>query len=262
MSLGDYNNNKYQNNGPQLPTVYSAYRMNNAESMVDKTCMTFTYWNSFLRVSICPKKDTGNDMVQFDMKNGITINLAHTKARIFADVLRKFKEDPIKYNNSGVNSGAALITISNGKEYNSKYPCIIIRKIDENGSIQSTYIYQMKGDFFFSIINYKEDGSFERDFQSYQSLELDQMITILEAYYEAMTGALAYTVLHESRFENYRAQNERKAIAEKLGIELRPASSSRNTNYTSRSYFNNSSNGSSSSSSTTDYEPASIDDIY
>lgn len=261
MSLGDYNNNKFQNNGPNLPTVYSAYRMNNAESEVDKTCLTFTYWNSFLRVSISPKKETGNDSVQFDMKNGITINLSHTKARILADVLKKFKEDPEKYNNSGVPSGSALITISNGKEYNSKFPCIVIRKIDETGTIQSTYIYQMKGDYFFSVINFKEDGSYDRDMESYNTLELDQMITILESYYEAMTGATAYSVLHESRYENYHRANDLKAIADKLGVELRSATSSRNT-YNSKSYFNNNSGGSSSSSSSTSYPTASIDDIY
>lgn len=261
MSLGDYNNNRYQNNGPTAPTVYSAYRMNNAESEVDKTCMTFQYWNNFLRISISPKKETGNDQVQFDMKNGITINLSHTKARIFADVLKKFKEDPEKYNNAGVPSGPAIITISNGKEYNSEWPCVVIRKVDENGSVQATYVYQMKGNYFFSVLNYDESkGSFDRDLESYNGLELDQMITLLENYYNAMTGANAYSVVHELRYEHYHRQNDLKAIADKLGVELRSASSSRN-NYSSKSYFN-SSNGNSNSSASTNYEPASIDDIY
>ena len=119
----------------------------------------------------------------------------------------------------------------------------------------------MKGDYFFSVIGFKEDGSYDRDMESYNRLELDQMITILESYYEAMTGATAYSVLHEFRYEHYHRANDIKAIADKLGVELKSAVSSRNT-YSSKSYFNNNSGGSSSSSSSTSYPTASIDDIY
>ena len=260
MSLGNsYNNNRNQN-GPYNPTVYSQYRMNNAESSVDKTCLTFTYWNNFLRISISPRKDTGNDDVQFDIKNGITINLTHSKARMFADILTKFLADPSKFDEeAGVSSGQALLTISNGKKNNSTAPCITIRKIDETGNIQSTYVYQTKADYYFGILNYKEDGTYDTDIESYKGLEIQQMITLLEEYYKAMSGAVAFSVLHEFRWEHHYQKQERRKIADKLGVELG------NTNggggsYSNKSYFNSGSSNASSASA--NYEPASIDDIY
>ena len=68
-------NNNQKKNSVYDPTVYSPYRMNNAESKVDATCITFSYWRNLLRIGIAPKKDTGNDEVRFDTDNAIYILL-------------------------------------------------------------------------------------------------------------------------------------------------------------------------------------------
>ena len=72
MSLGNtYDNNK-RTNSVIDPTVYSAYKMNNAEGQVDQTCISFNYWNNSLKITIAPKKDTvgSEGQVQFDYDNG------------------------------------------------------------------------------------------------------------------------------------------------------------------------------------------------
>ena len=66
MSLGtNYNNNQNINrsSGPSDITTYSDYRMNNAESDIDSTCLAPRFWKSNLCLSIYPRKNTGNDEV-------------------------------------------------------------------------------------------------------------------------------------------------------------------------------------------------------
>ena len=95
MAFNSFNNqNGNQNKTPEL-TVYSSYRMNNAESEIDPTCLTFRFWKNNICIGIFPKKNTGNDEIQFDMDDGITIYLSHTKARILANEIRLFLKDPV-----------------------------------------------------------------------------------------------------------------------------------------------------------------------
>lgn len=261
MSLGsNYNNNSqkdYYN-----PTVYSAYRMNNAESLVDKTCLTFGYWKSVLRISISPKKDTGNDDVSFDMDNGISIYLNHTKARILAERIRAFLQNPEANDNTGVPSGQGLITISRGKEYNSTHPLLIIRKIDqENGNVISSFAYEFKGsDYYYAISNYVEGGSFDKVSDEFANLEIEQLITILEEYYKAMTSAVAYSVIDQMKYSETRVMNRLNKIAEKLGVELSSGGKNGGGNYSSTSYFNRQSS-SQSSGNNNGYTQATLDDI-
>lgn len=258
MSLGSNYNNDNQKK-QYNPTVYSSYRMNNAESTVDPTCLTFTYWNNTLKVSICPKKNTGNDDISFDMDNCISVHLNHTKARILANELKLFLKDPETYNSSGVPVGASgLITISNGKEYGVSNPCLTIRKLDENGKISSSFAYQFKTDYYFSIRGYSETGDFHKEFGEYSNLEITQMITLLEEYFRAMTGAIAFTVIDQTKYENTRVNNKLEAIGLKLGVEFGNKSGGGTKKYNSSgSYFNNNSGN---TSSTPSYNAASLDD--
>lgn len=259
MSLGNsYNNN--QKNTVYDPNVYSPYRMNNAESTVDKTCITFTFWKNILRITIAPKKDTGNDETVFDLENGISIYLNHTKARIFADMIKRFMQDPETYDNSGVPSGQGLITISTGKEYNSPSPLIVIRKIDEAGTVLSSFAYQFKNDYYFAINNYSEGGQFTKLTNEFASLEIEQLVTLLEEYYKAMTCATAYTVLDQMKFENNRTSTKLNAIAAKLGVELPGGKGRSGGNYSSTSFFSKSPEATDASTAP-GYTSASLDDI-
>lgn len=242
MSLGNtYDNNK-RTNSVIDPTVYSAYKMNNAEGQVDQTCISFNYWNNSLKITIAPKKDTvgSEGQVQFDYDNGISIYLNHTKARILAEEIKLFLQDPTTYDNCGVPSGQGLITISRGVEFNSPSPLIFIRKIDENGAVISSFAYQTKSDYFFAVRGYQEDGTFVKEMDSYRDLEIRQIVTILEEFYKSMTYAISYTVANQSRFEQHYMREWRNAVSTKLGIEI-PGSGNNNRNYSSTSYFNNSS---------------------
>ena len=262
MSLGNtYDNNK-RNADVFNPTIYSQYKFNNAEGEVDKTCISFHYWNSMLKISISPKKDVPSSDGQpvFDYENGISIYLNHTKARILAEEVKHFIADPVTYDNCGVSSGQGLITISRGTEFHSSSPLIIIRKVENDGSVLSSFAYQTKTDFHFSIRGYSEDGSFVKVSDEYNNLELLQLVTVLEEFYKASTCAVAFTVMDQLKWEHNRQREWRNSVSAKLGLDTPGGGGSRN--FSSSSYFNNSSgNKPSSSINNTNYTRTTLDEM-
>lgn len=263
MSLGNtYNNN--QNNTRTTPdlTVYSNYRMNNAESNVDATCITFKFWKNNLCIGIFPRKSTGNDEISFDMDNGITIYLSHTKARILKHELELFIKDPVTYNSVGVPSGQAAISISNGAEYGKNTPIVTIRKVSEVGEVVSSFAYEFKTNYHFSIRNY--DGkTFDSVYEDYKYIEIEQLITLLDEYVKASTNAIAFSVMDQRKFSHAKLDSKIEAIASSLGVDL-AKSGNNQRRYSGNSYFNSNANSASSNNdytSSVGYGSATIDDL-
>jgi len=238
MALGDYNN--YENNKKDdkeyQPSVYSPYRMSNLEG-VDPSALTFSYWAGILKVSIAPANKTNNDTVSFDYKNAGIAYITHTKARILLNEILKFQENPELYNNLGVDIKGGLVSISNGKEFGVANPCLVIRKVNETtGAVESSYVYEFKTKFHYGIRNFDEKTS-EFDIVYYENIELDQLKTLLEQYYTAMTYATAYSIVDSSKFENSRVNTKLGLIAAKLGVEFKGGKGSESSG---KSFFNNS----------------------
>ena len=240
MALGSsYNNNEQENRKNKYsPTVYSPYRLNNGESQLDPTCMTFTMcMGNCLKISICPKVDNNPDGRNFDVDKGISIYLNHTKARILSNEIKKFLSDPVTYNSVGVASGKGLLTISNGSEFGVNNPCMVLRSIDENGTCVASTLYDFKTKYHFAIRNYNEaTNSFNKEFDSYDNIEVEQLVTLLDSYVEAMTGAVAFSVANQMNFEFSRLNGKIESICGKLGVET-GASRGRPGNR-NQSYFN------------------------
>lgn len=257
MSLGNTYNNNQTNKQPDF-SMYSNYRMNNAESKIDATCITFRYWKTNLCIGIFPRKNTGNDEISFDMDNGITIYLSHTKARIFKNELELFLKDPIAYNSVGVASGQAAITISNGSEYGRDNNTITIRKVSDTGEVVASFAYEFKKNYHSSIRNY--DGkTFDTIYDDYQNIEIEQLITLLDEYCKAVTNAVAFTVLDQRKYSATRVENKIDAIASSLGVEI-PKGGNNNQRKYNNTFFN-SGNQNNGSVESTQYTQATIDDL-
>ena len=265
MSLGStYNNNQNTNrsNTPDV-SVYSNYRMNNAESQIDATCLASRFWRGSLCLSIYPRKNTGNDEVSFDTDNGITIYLSHTKARILRDEIKNFLKDPVTFNGVGVPSGQGVITISNGVEYGKNTPVLTIRKVNETGAVVASFAYEFKSNYYFSIRNYDGGKTFDSVYDDYRTIEVEQLITLLDEYIKASTNAVAFTVMDQRKFSATRFENKLDAIAQSLGVEV-PKSGGNQRRYNNNSYFNsNNANGGNAypSSSSVSYGSATIEDL-
>ena len=158
MALGDtYNNNERKN---YSPSVHSGYKFSNPDSDIDKTSLSFSFWNKLLKVAIAPKKETSDGSIAYDHDNAGTVYLSHTKALILYNEIIKFLEDYRNGNspkNTGVNPGTeGLIYICNGEEFNAEGPCLVIRKIDDKGHSTSTFVYEFRRDVHKAILNYEE----------------------------------------------------------------------------------------------------------
>lgn len=216
--LGDtYNNNKYDRKVNNDPTVYSAYKYSNTEG-IDPSQLNISFWNSTLKISISPKKNTPNGEIAYDHENNAVIYLSHTKARILAEEIIAFKKG--KINNVSVDTPKGVISVSNGKEFGVNSTFLVIRTFDmENNTVASSYAYEFKKGFHYGIRNFDEKNlnDFEKVF--YDDLELDQFVTLLTEYYKAMTGAVAFSVVDQLKYNNSRTQTKLDSIAMKLGID-------------------------------------------
>lgn len=217
MSLGETYNNNNKDKSKSSPVVYSSYKMSNTESKVDTTGLASSFWNNMLKISITPMKENEGKWT-FDQDNEISVYLTHTKARILFLELQEFLANPQAYNNMGVTTGAGLISISNGKEFAVNCPCLVIRKLSSEGVVESSAAYQFKEDYHKSIRNFDEK-TLDYDAIMYNNLEINQLMTLLETYYEAMTGAIAYSVIDQSKYNNSRINTKLDSVCDKLGIE-------------------------------------------
>ena len=83
MALGENKRNDFH------PTVYG-YQFSNPEAKVDKTALTFNWWNKMLKLSIAPKLNNGGDYSQYDHKNAISIYLSVQSAKALQMVTEDF----------------------------------------------------------------------------------------------------------------------------------------------------------------------------
>ena len=249
MALNDNFNSYNSNNDANKPSVNvtSAYRWYNDESTIDPTRLTAKMWGNSLQLELAPKKTESGagEFAEFDDKNTVKIYLNHTKARMLYNEITNFLQDPEKYNSSGVTSGTGLITISNGKEFGTNKTCLIIRRLDpDSGRVTSSYAYEFRTNYHYSIRNYSENNNdFQKEYDSYNSLELDQFMTLLVSYYEAMTNTIAFSVLNAMKFDN-KMNYKLDGICEALGVSVGGFKGS--SQKSSRSFFDKQSPNSSS----------------
>lgn len=237
MALGtNYNNNK-KSSGTEL-TVYSNYRVTNTQSEVDKTSLSFYHWNGMLAISLCPAIPNANDdTIKFDRDNAITIYLSVFKAALLSREIEKFNMGDAT--NVGVSTRSGIITITTGEEFGSTSPVLIIRKIDENGNILSSYAYEIRKNYHYAINNFTESASggvesFEKKF--YDDIELDLIKMQLDEYVRSMTMSVAYSCQSAAMRRDNRLEYKINEIAKALHVEFGNGSSGGNGGFKS-SYF-------------------------
>lgn len=263
MAFGDNDNNsrKYYE-----PSVYSGYAMSNTDG-IDPSALNYQFVNGLMKISIAPMLPNAKpgDKELWDRENAAVIWLTHTKARMLAEEIKYIMSHPDEINNGGVPSGSeGLISFSNGKELGATSPCLIIRKLDPNtGDVVSSYAYQFKAEYHYAIRNF-DQASKEFDKFFYNDLEVDQFVTLLESYYNNMTGAVAYGVMYGAKYDIQKQHTKMKLIMDKLGIEQNPEYS-KGGNYNNRSFFakgnNGGGNGDAIPSNGTGMRQSTIDDI-
>lgn len=256
MALGD-NTNKQ--NGFYTPTTLSGYVFSNSKADMEKSQLYFEFWNGFLKISIAPLKAIDqNGVASFDKERSISIYMKSTKALILLKEIEEFEKNPDAYKNMGVNSGKGLISISNGKEFGYTEPCLIIRRINDEGVTEASTAYVFRNDFHFSVRDYNEEThNFDSVYDGYQLVELEMIKTLLQEYIKASTSAIAGDLISKTNYMRSRDRETLEAVAAKLGVDFPNRSKGTKSN---GSFFNKNANPN-SGVKVPEYTPATIDDI-
>ena len=233
MPLGNYDNN--QNNKKQISVnVYSPYKMSNTEG-VDPSALNFTFCLNLLKISISPKKP--GDIIAFDHEKAIECFLTHSKAKVFADEIRYMLSHKGEVHNVAVSTGKdGMIEFNDGTDFGTNNYLLVLRKIGEDGRPTSVYAYEFKRDYYFSIRNYNQDSPANYDRAIHDTVEIEELLILLDEYVKAMSGAVAYSVLENGKYAQARQENKINAIMDKLGVEYNKGG---NYSKPNNSFFNN-----------------------
>lgn len=218
MALGqNYNNNNdKKNTGREL---YGDIKFYHPEAEIDPGALSYSFWNGMIKITISPvDKTTANSShVKYDHQNAGVIYLRPMYAYMLAQEIKNVIDGHPHLNNGIQNlSNDAVIFVCSGSEFGVASPCLAIRKIDENGNIVSTYVYQFNTNYY-AIRNFdSETKDFEKYF--YENLEMITFMQTLEDFARSMNGAYAFANSHYGRFDTSRTHTKLDSIAEKLGI--------------------------------------------
>ena len=232
MALGNYDNNKKEQ---YMPVYYSEYGTGNAEG-VDPSALSYSFYNRMLKLSISPLKMNNGDKIAYDHENAAVVWLTHVKARMLYDQINRVLNGEIT--NGGVSTGKeGLVRFCDGKELGVNNYCLIINKINENGEVTSAYAYEFKTKYHYAVENYNpKDSSHKKHY--YDRIEVDQLLDMLQSYYYAMTGAVAYSVMDANKYNTNANNTKIDLIMSKLGVEYKTGMTSR-ASY-SKSFFDTS----------------------
>lgn len=244
MALGDYSrntdNNKKNYNQPIV-------RIDNAGTVnpdgIDPSALNYEFFNGMLKIVIIPLKfgTDPNKKFTYDQDNKVEMWLTPTKAKIFYNEINYLLANKDSVNNVGVcTTKGGLIVFSTGKEFGVDSECLVIRKVDNDGTITSTYAYQFKNNpNNFGVRNFNQDDPTSYDRIAYPNTEVEYLLTILKEFYTAMSGGQAYANMYYSRFDYNRIIGKVNLIMEKLGIEKQNNSSNSGPSFFSNNSGNN-----------------------
>jgi len=251
MALGDGAANNYSNDNNRKfedPTVYSPLNFKNPDATVDPSRLSFSYWKNLLKIIISPKLEErpGDKFTQYaDAKSSGAIFINSMKAKMFHDEIVYMLNNPGTVNNVGVPSGATgLISFCDGKEYGVPGYLLVIRKLDEEGNTQSSYVYQFNtGNYYNTIRNFDETtAKFTK--HAYDMVEIEAFLQLLLNFASNQDYAIAYTVVDASKFDNSRMNTKLDLLLDNFGLKARGNNSNNAT--PGRSFFNNNNGGGSS----------------
>lgn len=219
MSFGQNYNNNNDDKKKSGREVYGDLKFYHPEAEVDPGALSYSFWNGMMKISISPvdKSTLNSSQPKYDHKNAGVIYLRPFQAYILAQEFKNVIAGQPQLN-AGVSnlSNDAVIFVCSGSEFGVASPCLAIRKIDENGNIPSTYVYQFKTNYY-AVRNFDTDTKdFEKYF--YENLELVMFMQTVEDFARSMNGAQAFANAHYGRFDMSRTQTKLDSIAEKLGI--------------------------------------------
>ena len=248
MAIGDNGTNN--NNGKMYENTYfSRLRFKNADS---KLALGVSFRSGLLILEISELQDQNG----FKYEPLQSIFLSPTKARLFADEIRKFKDylysGEIIPNkafgvNAGMNEKVSYIAIHADE---SKNIYITIGKIDGNGQIIEQATMALNKEYHFAL-EWDNIQTMELSKVYNDDLEIGQLIDVLDDFARSMNGAIAYSAIDLGRYDLGRVLKKMDPIYDKLGIERKNSGTNGGSYGRSNSFLDNVGRSGSNSNHTT-----------
>ena len=228
------------------PSLYGVAFRNETSTAVDRTMISFSMWASTIKVSIYPLvEDTLNNAMTPDFDAGGSIWLTPSKAMMFAGVIKKFTDELIQnpdkknsYSGWSVSTKQGLIGIYDKFDMNSTGPCIVLKKVNVNGKVESSYAYETKIDYYDIISEFNEaDSSFKRNTTEYQFIELMMIANQLNDYSRASNNAYAFAVADSLAYNLNQLHENIVRIGKNMGIDMIMPKGSKTGGGVSQSFF-------------------------
>ena len=213
------NTNQNENRKSQEKEFYSRFKLYNSESSLDPSTTSISYWAGFMKLSVAPlipESIANGGTPKYDYDNKGVIYLNHINAYMLAREIELLLAGNFNGTNLGVKTANdTFLSVSTGVEYGITLPCLVLRRVGEDGSILYTYIYEINSGYF-SVRNFNgESGEYDKFY--YANVELEMFKQTLDTYAATMGGATGYEVADTLRFTT----NKVDQIAEQLGVGKR-----------------------------------------
>lgn len=231
MAIGEGTNNEkgklFEN------TYYSRLRIRQSDNKLN---LGISYRSGLMVLTISELQGSNG----FNYKDLETIHLSPTKAKLFADEIRKFTK---YYNNDNIEEGKAFgvnagmgekvsyIGIHANKE---REVFITIGKIDGSGQILSQTTITLNKEYHFSL-EWENINTMNLSKVFNDNIEISQLVEALDDFGRSMNGAFAYSSADLTRYDTKRILSKMDPIYDKLGIERLQG----NNNSRSNSFLNN-----------------------
>lgn len=235
MSMGnDYNSNYSRNGGnknngyegPKEPTTYPKIRFANSTSKVDATQLKFQFMYGLLNIQVIPKMADNSGMngerVKYDYDNSIDVWISYNHAYILSTEIKRLMKvnDPNQLKYVGVPTKKdEIINFGFGVDYGTENFILSASKLNPDGSVQKSYIYEFNDAGYNSIVNFDMNTKkFTKN--PIHNVEVQMFLNILDEYVTSSTGAAAYMNRYYARYENTRRYEMLSGICDKLGVSV------------------------------------------
>jgi len=206
------------------PTLGGLKFYNTDPDAITQSALMTAMWNGMLKFYIVPRTIISAGKYDWDIKSSTAIYFNPHKAKMFSDILKRYKENPESNDGLGVICGKSLITINNGKSFDkeSYHSALRIIRFNKENSVEAEAAYQLNTDYYPMISQVGiTDGviNYQQNTHAFQDIELDMIIDQLDQFVLSMTNAMAYSYMDATNKESQRIRNGIDNIITRVGAE-------------------------------------------
>lgn len=227
MALGNNYQSNQNSNQVFEPSYYSRLRIKNP---TDNLSLSFTFWRGTLKITLT---DIGNFQDGKTNELGY-IHLSPTKARLFAECVKRIIDNQESSDIYGIDTGAGETRgfIAIGRDMGKPY--LVIAKVNKDGKYESSQRFNFNVDYNYLLkVHDLETIKCQKEYRN--EVELDQFFDVLNDYARFASGALGASFYDIGRYE----ASKLSGMVRKIGIKVGAVDANSSYSGKQNSFFDN-----------------------